>query len=171
MATVILDPQPIEIEQLIERRRALGLDRHDEVWEGVYHMSPEGTHEHGQIIARLIIWLGACAGDLRLTAAVNIGAPSDYRVPDLALFKAPVAPQTVWHQTAELVVEVISPGDESRAKLPFYATHRVAEVVLVALASKRVEWLALAGDRYEPAGFSALLGVSASELARALAWR
>ena len=35
MATFVRDPEPIELEQLRERRERLELDRHDEVWEGV----------------------------------------------------------------------------------------------------------------------------------------
>ncbi|MBO0835758.1 MAG: hypothetical protein J2P28_09590 [Actinobacteria bacterium] len=40
MSTVVLDPVPAEVEELIERRRALGLDLFDEVWAGTYHMAP-----------------------------------------------------------------------------------------------------------------------------------
>jgi len=32
--------------ELIEDRRRRGLDRRDEVWEGVYHMVPPATGEH-----------------------------------------------------------------------------------------------------------------------------
>ena len=38
--TVVLGPPPAEISALIARRHALGLDTHDEVWEGEYHMAP-----------------------------------------------------------------------------------------------------------------------------------
>ena len=35
MPTLVRDPQPVEFEQLLERRRVLGQDLLDEVWEGV----------------------------------------------------------------------------------------------------------------------------------------
>lgn len=38
--TVVLGPPPVEPEQLIQRRRAHGLDTFDEVWEGIYHVAP-----------------------------------------------------------------------------------------------------------------------------------
>jgi hypothetical protein len=38
--TVVLGPRPRELEGLIQRRRALGIDAFDEVWEGSYHAAP-----------------------------------------------------------------------------------------------------------------------------------
>jgi hypothetical protein len=35
--TFVRDPQPTEFEALLERRRQLGQDLFDEVWEGVLH--------------------------------------------------------------------------------------------------------------------------------------
>ena len=35
MPTLVMDPAPAEIDALIERRRRLGLDHRDEIWEGV----------------------------------------------------------------------------------------------------------------------------------------
>ena len=40
-------------EQLADRR-AKGLDRWDEMWEGVLHMTPAPSVEHQRILARLI---------------------------------------------------------------------------------------------------------------------
>jgi hypothetical protein len=40
MRTLILDPAPAKLEELREQRRRSGLDRLDEVWEGVLHMVP-----------------------------------------------------------------------------------------------------------------------------------
>jgi hypothetical protein len=36
MTTVVLGDRPPELEALVKRRRKLGLDTHDEVWEGDY---------------------------------------------------------------------------------------------------------------------------------------
>jgi hypothetical protein len=59
---------------------------------------------------------------LRGSDSCNIGGPDDYRVPDHAWFRRNVTP-AVWNPTAVIVAEVVSPGDESHDKLPFY--HRV----------------------------------------------
>jgi hypothetical protein len=40
MPTLIKDPPPAGFEELLERRRQLGQDLLDEMWEGVYHMNP-----------------------------------------------------------------------------------------------------------------------------------
>jgi hypothetical protein len=37
---------------LIARRKARGLDRHDEVWDGVYVMPPMPNNEHQAIAPR-----------------------------------------------------------------------------------------------------------------------
>ena len=39
-------------EELKEQRKAWGADQHDEVWEGVYFMSPLANIEHQQIVIR-----------------------------------------------------------------------------------------------------------------------
>ena len=49
MPTLVFDPQPTELEQLLERRHRLDQDRRDEVWEGVLHMIPPPSHEHERI--------------------------------------------------------------------------------------------------------------------------
>jgi Uma2 family endonuclease len=45
------------------------------------------------------------------------------------------------------VIEIVSPGDESWKKLPFYAERRVVEVLIVDPSQRSVHWLALAGDQ------------------------
>jgi hypothetical protein len=49
MKTVVLGPPPVELERLIERRRAQGLDTFDEVWEGTYHMAPSARSTHAYL--------------------------------------------------------------------------------------------------------------------------
>ena len=40
-------------------------------------------------------------------------------------------PDQLYYPTAALVVEIVSPEDESWAKLPFYSAHDVNEVLIV----------------------------------------
>ena len=76
--TVVFGPPPAEISALIARRRALGLDTHDEVWEGEYHMAPAADVAHGwvdQQLAQLLAPLAAAAG-LVATGPFNLGSPA-----------------------------------------------------------------------------------------------
>ena len=112
--TLVLDPPPSALEQLLAERARLDLDRRDEVWGGVLHVIPPPSHEHERLLMLVGRLLGPCAdrAGLELTGGVGIGAgEDDYRVPDLALHRPGAAEQ--WHPTAALVVEIISPGDET----------------------------------------------------------
>jgi len=170
MATVVLEDTP-EMRSLKERRRRAGLDRLDEVWEGVLHMVPAPSHEHGRLVVQLVRLLGpvADAVDLEMTDACNVGrSEEDYRVPDLALHRPGAT--GVWHPTAALVVEIVSPDDESWKKLPFYAAHRIDEVLIVDPQERSVHWLALAGGEYSDMARSTLVDLGPADLTDAIDW-
>jgi Uma2 family endonuclease len=76
----------------------------------------------------------------------------------------------VYLSTAALVVETVSPGDESWAKLEFYSAHDVDEVLIVDPQERRVYWLGLAGDGYEPLERSGLIELGPDELAARIDW-
>lgn len=65
--------------------------------------------------------------------------PDDLRVPDRACFRG--GDDLTWNPTAAIMVEVVSLGDESRARLGFCHGVGVEEVLLVEPADKTVEWL------------------------------
>src|SRR5262245_62650452 len=76
----------------LANRRAKGLDRWDEMWEGVLHMTPAPSLEHQRILDELIVFL---VGHLKntgrgtLRSGINVFQASDnYRIPDLT-FVAP----------------------------------------------------------------------------------
>jgi Uma2 family endonuclease len=165
VATIVRDPEPVELQQLRERREALGLDRRDEVWEGVLHMNPPPSHGHERLLALLIRVLGpyADAAGLEVTGGIGIGVQNDYRVPDLALHRPGAAEQ--WHPTVALAVEIVSPGDETWEKLPFYAAHDVDELVIVDPQERRVHWFALQDGKYGQAARSSLIELGPQELA------
>lgn len=169
--TLVLDPQTAGMSKLLERRRRSGLDRLDEIWEGVYHMVPAPSHAHASIEAQLVRLLGpaADAAGLEATGQCNIGeSEHDFRVPDGALHRPGAA--GTWHPTAAIVIEVVSPGDESWEKLPFYAAHRVDEVLIVDPQQRSVSWLALKDGAYETSKRSGLVDLGAEELAGRLRW-
>ena len=91
MSTLVKDPAPAEFEALLERRRELGQDRFDEVWEGVLHMNPAPSYEHqrssAQRLAVILDPLASAAGLEAAVGGVNIGDPGDYRIPDGSLHR------------------------------------------------------------------------------------
>jgi Uma2 family endonuclease len=173
MRTVVLDPPSAGLEELLERRRRSGLDRLDEVWEGVLHMIPAPSFEHANLTQQLAVMLDAPARSAGLVPAMgefNLGdSERDFRVPDGGVHRPGAA--GVWLPTAALVVEIISPGDESWEKLPFYAAHHVDEVLIVDPHKQTVDWLALSEHgAYEPVQRSALIDLGPGELAERIDW-
>ncbi len=172
MRTLVLDPPTAGLDPLLEGRRRSGLDRLDEVWEGVLHMVPAPSHRHAEIAQQLAELLGppARAAGLRPTMhQFNLGdSEEDFRVPDGGLHRPRAA--ELWHPTAALVVEIVSPGDESWEKLPFYAAHRVDEVLIVDPRERSVSWLALKDGEYRSIERSGLIDLGARGLAEQLDW-
>jgi len=172
MPTLVLGTPPPELEALLERRRQAGADRLDEVWQGVHHIVPGPSIEHADISQQLAVLLDgpARAAGLRPTMSeFNLGeSEHDFRVPDGGLHRPGAS--GVWQATAAAVVEILSPGDESRQKLPFYADHYVDEVLLVDPADRTVTWLALHGGEYEPVQRSGLIELGPAELVAQLNW-
>jgi Uma2 family endonuclease len=171
MPTMVLDPAPVEIGALLERRRRLGLDRGDEVWEGVLHVNPGPHGRHHRIQQQLAELLGPpsrAAGLIPAVGDFNIGAEDDYRVPDGGLHRP--GPDEMYYATAALVLEIVSPGDETWQKLPFYAAHGVDELLIVDPQERAVHWLALRGDSYEPVECSALIDLGPARLAERIEW-
>lgn len=76
----------------------------------------------------------------------------------------------MWHPTAALVVEIVSPEDRSRQKLPFYATYHVDEVLVVDPRERTIDWLALVGSEYRGVPRSGLIDLGPSELAEKINW-
>lgn len=171
MPTVVLDPAPQEIALLTERRRALGQDRRDEMWEGVLHMVPGPSFKHAAIAQQLAVLLDgpARAAGLTATAEFNLGdSEQDFRVPDAGLHRPGAA--EMWLPTAALIVEIVSPGDETWAKLPFYAAHHVDELLIVEPPERIVRWLALSDGEYRPVQRSGLIDLAAEQLAQRIDW-
>ena len=174
MRTVVLAETPHELQVWLERRRELGQDRRDEVWEGEYHVAPAPRPRHLELemqLAALLRPLAPSAGLVQIGGA-NVGDAEDYRIPDQTYVRSFV--DDLYLPTAALVIEVISPGDESRRKMPFYADHEVDEVVLVDPQRRTVEWYALdrdgRGRAYRPVDRGELLDVTAADLTGRLDW-
>jgi Uma2 family endonuclease len=154
----------------IAERQRLGLDRHDEVWDGVYHMAPAASSNHAKVGGKVLLLLGPIAHEMGLypTLEFNLGVPNDFRVPDLGFHRSDL--EAVWLETAAVVVEVRSPDDESFEKFEFFFRHGVEEVLIVELAETTVTWFDRGLTSFESAAASSILGVTAAQVLAALGW-
>lgn len=172
MRTLVLDPHTAGLDELVERRARSGLDRLDEVWAGVLHMIPAPSLAHARIAQQLAELLGPVARAAGLQSTMhefNLGdSEQDFRVPDGALHRPGAA--GTWLPTAAIVVEIVSPGDESWEKLPFYAAHDVEEVLIVDPSERRVHWLELARGEYRDVPRSGLIDFGPDELSERIDW-
>ena len=161
-----------ELDAIIGQRHALGHDRFDEVWEGEYRVVPGPAFRHARVDSDLQAALRPLARAVGLTCAAqfNLGAPHDYRVPDQGYVRG--TPRGTHIPTAEIVVEVLSPGDRTYDKFGFFAAHQVREIVIADPETATVE-IHLLGDHgldYTRTDVSAVLGVDAAALAAAIDW-
>jgi len=136
--------------EMIRRRRRCGADHHDEVWDGVYIMSPDPTNEHQEICGDLHFAFKSslsAVAKARVLPGCNITDLSEkwmrnFRVPDVAVF-LPGNPaedrDTHWLGGPDFAVEVLSPNDRARKKFAFHAKVGVRELLLVDRKPWRLE--------------------------------
>ena len=140
MVTVVNDP---DLERCLQAERAAsGADRYDEMWEGTYMMAPMPNDEHQE----LVTWLGSifqlsvgAQGRASVRVGVNVSDRKDgwmqnYRVPDVAVFLKEGQAENCdafWYGGPDLAVEIVSPGDLTWDKLPFYQQVGVRELLVI----------------------------------------
>jgi hypothetical protein len=172
MRTLWPDPPPDEVQEWLDRRQRWGADTHDEVWNGVLHVASfaVGSFTHARVSAQVSALLATAAKNRGLTVygPVNIGVEEDYRVPDVCLHRYRV--RGMWHPTAALVVETLSPNDDTWEKLPFYAAHNVDELLIVDPDTREVHWLGLIEGEYQPIERSGLIELGPVRLAQQIDW-
>jgi len=139
----------LEVPQaLLEERRRQGLDESDEMWEGELHMVPSPGAEHQAVGAELFLVLGPIAKGRGLmpwydpTGLFRPGVDDDYRVPDQIYARPEVRSERGIEGAAALVVEILSPHDETYRKLDWYASVGVGEVLVIDPETRRVELFA-----------------------------
>lgn len=140
MATTILDPELSR--ELIAERRARGLDRWDEVWDGDYVIKTQPNDEHQELVAgwtSILFEVIQRENRGKVRPGVNVSDrrrnwKRNYRCPDVVVYlhDNPAENHDVfWYGGPDLAVEVLSPGDRTREKLGFYARIKTREVLLV----------------------------------------
>lgn len=140
MAIMVLEPDMEE--RLLAERRACDGEQYDEVWEGVYIMTPLPNNEHQELVFEIASVLGETVGRAgfgRVFPGVNLSDRGDgwrqnYREPDVAVFlrdgKA-INRGTHWQGAADFLVEIISPGERTHDKIPFYGRIGVVELMVI----------------------------------------
>ncbi len=145
-------------EEFLEERHRLGHDRRDELWEGELHMVPPGSYVHGSIATGLVVALSSLLrqrGLIVRSSEIGLfepGTNKSYRVPDVTVARSEQVSARGF-EGAVLVIEVLSPDDESREKFPFYARVGVEEVWLIEPNTRALEVHALREGTYEPVAF------------------
>lgn len=137
----------VGLEEDLERRHREGRDTYDEWWDGVYRIVTGPTPEHGRLLSKLTVLFDPLvdAKGLHMASPINIGTDkANCRVPDMGIYR-PDTPRTspAFLATAELVVEVLSPGEKPLEKLRFYAEHGVKEYLEVDLVEGTVKLVEL----------------------------
>jgi Uma2 family endonuclease len=139
---VALINDPYLQRQLMRRRHAWGVDRYDEVWDGVYIMNAMPNNQHQDLVMRLASicqYLIFDAGLGRVHPGCNVtDRPikwrQNYRCPDVAVFLSgtkAVDKGSHWFGGPDFAIEIVSPQDRSREKLDFYAKVNTHELLIV----------------------------------------
>jgi hypothetical protein len=168
--TIVIHGENLEVDALIERRRALGQDGADEVWEGVYHVAPHANARHALIQAELIYALKPRIrwNDYRMTGEFNLGRADDFRVPDLGIHSGVVT--DLYLPGAVAVGEVLSPGDATYDKFGFYHARNVQEILVVDPIQRRLECWLRGSEGYHEADTFACARSTVAELTKAIDW-
>lgn len=120
------------------------------------------------MLAVLLHPLAQAAG-LTGSGPFNLGGPDDYRVPDRGYHRG--RPAGTWIPTVAMVVEIVSPDDETYEKFDFYAAHGVEEILVADPARRSLAISARTRDgRFQDTPISGLLGVAAADLAASIDW-
>jgi Uma2 family endonuclease len=163
----MLIKDPCLEENLIEERKRRNADRWDEVWEGVYVVSPIPNLEHQYIVScfdEILAETIRRAGLGEVYPGVNLSDRDEdwtynYRGPDMAVFlktgKA-VPAEAHYRGPADFLVEITSPHDSTYEKIPFYDKLGVVELLIVDRNPWKLELYARVDGRFQKTGESNL---------------
>src|SRR5579883_1504156 len=163
MAIMILDPS-LEKRVRTEYERD-SPDRPTEVWEGMTVVAPLPNTDHFQLVFDLTAAFATVIDRSRGDRALPGGNVSDrdagwahnYRNPDVMVVLAggrAVDHDTHWTGGPDLVVEIISPGEDPHAKFGLYAGIGTREVLVVDRDPWALELYQLRAGQLAPAGRS-----------------
>jgi Uma2 family endonuclease len=133
---------PKLVAKLLKKRRLSGGDRYDEVWDGIYIMSPLANDEHQMLVTDISAVFATVIkfnslGQVR--AGVNVsdrakGWRDNYRCPDVAVkLNGGIAKilKNHWFGGPDFCIEIVSEGDRSRKKIDFYSAIGTRELLII----------------------------------------
>ena len=129
-------------ESILEDRRSKGNRLRDEVWDGVTYIMPDPNNEHQDIAGFFygVFWtLFGLKSGYRVQGTPNLsdrieGWKDNFRNPDMAFFSPDCAAEDhgpFWYGGPDFLLEIVSPYDMSRDKLPFYESIETREVLIL----------------------------------------
>jgi Uma2 family endonuclease len=165
LVTAFLVTNPVLARKLKARREKSPSAPRDEVWDGVYVMSPMANIEHQDFIGRLTAALFAVVdliGGGKVFPGLNVSDRIDdwkanYREPDLAVY-LPGNPATFRKAHVcggpNFAVEILSDNDLARKKLDFYAQVNTRELLILDRDPWALELYRLINGKLELVGIS-----------------
>jgi Uma2 family endonuclease len=153
---------PLLIRDYICARQGMGIDQHDEVWEGVYVVPPLANNQHQAIVAWLVgllfnvvnlenrgkVFPGANVSDRR------DGWTHNFRAPDIVVVLNGSTAEdcgTHWCGGPDFLVEVRSgKPDMVEEKFPFYSKIGVRELLVIDRDSREVTLYRSTASTMEP---------------------
>jgi Uma2 family endonuclease len=144
-------------DHLIQERKRKGIDRYDEVWEGMYVMPSMPSNAHQELVHDLDTILDEVvkrAGLGKSYPGANVsdrrkGWEQNHRVPDiLVVLKNSRAIDCGTHFCGgpDFLVEIQSPGDDTEEKVPFYGKIGVRELLIIHRDKRALRLLRLEGE-------------------------
>ncbi|MFD1520640.1 Uma2 family endonuclease [Pseudonocardia yunnanensis] len=137
---------------MLDERRRLGLDRRDEMWDGLLHLVPLPDGPHQRFASEFFFVIAPLVEAADLVPLFGTGlfrSDDDYRVPD-QLYCAAEHVSERGAERAELVVEIRSKDDETYDKIDFYGRIGVREMIVAHPHDRRVELFRALGGRLVP---------------------
>jgi Uma2 family endonuclease len=137
---LLLDPDILH--EMIRQRHEWGIDRYDEVWDGVYILPSMPHLDHQELVHGLEIPLDVVVvqekrGQLYPGANVSdrrTNWKENFRVPDIVVVlknSRAVAYAAHFFGGPDFLVEIKSPNDDVDQKIPFYSRIRVQELLII----------------------------------------
>ena len=142
-------------QALLDERRSKGLDKSDEMWQSELHMVPPPLDRHQEVALALLRVLMPLAEERGLIARYESGlfrpgVDNDWRVPDQTYARRELRSERGIEGAAALVVEILSPNDETYKKLGFYASVGIGEVLVIEPVTRGVELFANRDGKMTP---------------------
>jgi Uma2 family endonuclease len=129
------------VREIIRDRQRKGIDKYDEVWDGVYIMPPLANNPHQRLVGLLTpIYLEVTVLDQdQVLPGANVsdrrtGWEDNFRCPDIVVVRhgsRAVDCGTHWFGGPDFLTEIQSPGDDTENKIPFYSQIHVRELLII----------------------------------------